>query len=112
MPLLLPLLAVAPPAPPAATPLPSVAAPVPPVQIVTAPVTAGPAAVPPVAPAAQTRLAAGFDFVNASRTPQAQFALRPADIRYNAGNPAKANALLGWHAQHHMPEVVRLMTAG
>ena len=38
--------------------------------------------------------------------------LRPADIRYNAGNPAKANALLGWHAQHHMPEVVRLMTAG
>lgn len=38
--------------------------------------------------------------------------LRPADIRYNAGNPAKANALLGWHAQHHMPEVVHLMTAG
>lgn len=36
---------------------------------------------PAAPPAAQTRLATDFTFVNASRTPQDQFALRPADIR-------------------------------
>ncbi len=43
----------------------------------------------PVAPpSAQTRLAADFAFVNASRTPQDQFALRPADIRPAPPKPA------------------------
>ncbi len=35
--------------------------------------------------------------------------LRPADIHYNAGNPAKARTLLGWAATNRLPEVVRLM---
>lgn len=45
---------------------------------------------PEVAPSAQTRLSADFAFVNASRTPQNEFALRPADIR-----PAPAKAAPG-----------------
>lgn len=43
---------------------------------------------PTAPPSAQTRLAAGFAFVNASRTPQDQFALRPADIRPVPPKPA------------------------
>ncbi|SDW03992.1 GDP-mannose 4,6-dehydratase [Thiocapsa roseopersicina] len=35
--------------------------------------------------------------------------LRPSDIAFNAGNPAKARRLLNWHAIHQMPDVVRLM---
>lgn len=41
-----------------------------------------------VAPSARTRLAESFAFVNASRTPQDQFALRPADIRPAPPKPA------------------------
>lgn len=37
--------------------------------------------------------------------------LRPADIRYNAGNATKAKRLLGWEATLRMPDVVRLMAA-
>lgn len=35
--------------------------------------------------------------------------LRPSDIAFNAGNPAKAKRLLNWQAIHCMPDVVRLM---
>jgi len=38
--------------------------------------------------------------------------LRPADISYSVGNPAKAAALLGWRAETRMPGVVsRLLEA-
>ena len=35
--------------------------------------------------------------------------MRPADITAGRGNPAKANAKLGWKASNKMPDVVRLM---
>lgn len=35
--------------------------------------------------------------------------LRPSDVAFNAGNPAKARRLLNWHAIHQMSDVVRLM---
>lgn len=35
--------------------------------------------------------------------------LRPADIRVNCGEPAKALRKLGWRAEHRMPEVIRMM---
>jgi len=34
---------------------------------------------------------------------------RPSDIAFSAGNPAKANRLIGWHATSGMREVVQLM---
>lgn len=34
---------------------------------------------------------------------------RPSDIAVSAGNPAKANRLIGWRATSCMREVVRLM---
>lgn len=36
--------------------------------------------------------------------------LRPTDVPYNAGNPAKALQLLGWEARYRMLEVVDMMT--
>jgi GDPmannose 4,6-dehydratase len=37
--------------------------------------------------------------------------LRPADIRYSRGNPAKAREHLGWEAQTKFAELVRLLAA-
>lgn len=34
---------------------------------------------------------------------------RPSDIAYGCGNPAKADKQLGWHAQYHMHDVVRML---
>jgi GDPmannose 4,6-dehydratase len=35
--------------------------------------------------------------------------LRPADIRFNAGDATSAKTRLGWVAQHRMPDVVQFM---
>ena len=35
--------------------------------------------------------------------------MRPSDIAYSAGNPAKAKLLIDWQAKSCMPDVVRLM---
>ena len=37
--------------------------------------------------------------------------MRPTDLRYGRANPARAEQILGWHAQTRMPEVVRRMVA-
>jgi GDPmannose 4,6-dehydratase len=35
--------------------------------------------------------------------------LRPSEIMISRGNPEKARKILGWQAQHSMPDVVRMM---
>lgn len=70
---------------PAAALAPAKVTPAPALAVGAAPAGANRPAAPP---AAQTRLAADFAFVNASRTPQDQFALRPADIRPAPPKPA------------------------
>lgn len=70
---------------PAAAVAPVGVDPTPAVAVGTTPAAASRPAAPP---SAQTRLAADFAFVNASRTPQDQFALRPADIRPAPPKPA------------------------
>jgi len=52
--------------------------------------------------------ACGLDWRN--HVEQDPSLLRPTDIPYNAGNPAKAEALLGWRAKYRMPGVVQKMT--
>ena len=69
---------------PAAPVAPVAVAPTPAVVVGGSPAAARPAA----APVAQTRLAADFAFVNASRSPQNEFSLRPADIRPAPPKPA------------------------
>lgn len=38
-----------------------------------------------------------------------EYLLRPSDIALSIGNPSKAARVLGWRAQTHMPEIVRLL---
>ena len=64
-----------------------VASPTPPPAIVVSAPPAG-SARPAAVPKAHTRLAADFTFINASRIPQNQFVLRPADIRPAPPKPA------------------------
>jgi GDPmannose 4,6-dehydratase len=35
--------------------------------------------------------------------------LRPTDLAFSRGNPAKAKAKLGWQAKYKMPDIVRMM---
>jgi GDPmannose 4,6-dehydratase len=37
--------------------------------------------------------------------------LRPSEIMVSKGNPGKAHTMLGWHAQHRMKDVIRIMIA-
>jgi hypothetical protein len=57
---------------------------------------------PVAAPSAQTRLAADFAFINASRTPQDQFSLRPVDIRPAPPKPVPGTAFAS-PAPRHAP---------
>jgi hypothetical protein len=81
------------PAPAVETPAVAAAAPAAPAVVARAPAVAvgeSPTAAsrPAAPPSAQTRLAADFAFINASRTPQDQFTLRPVDIRPAPPKPA------------------------
>jgi GDPmannose 4,6-dehydratase len=53
--------------------------------------------------------AVGLDWHDHVRSDPSLF--RPADIRYGAGNPAKAKAILGWEAKKKLKDVVTSMVS-
>lgn len=58
---------------------------------------------------AETFTALDLDWRQHVRIDQSLF--RPTDLPYSQGDPTKAAERLGWHAQQHVPQIVRNMIA-